>query len=99
MILVREVFQLKIGKAKEAKALLQEAAIFMKKLGMPQGRALTDLTGPFYTLVWEAAYPNLAAWEASMNDPRATQEFGAWYQKFAPLLETGGRREIFTIVE
>ncbi|HEY7637671.1 MAG TPA: hypothetical protein VH763_19155 [Gemmatimonadales bacterium] len=99
MILVREVFQLKVGKAKEAKALLQEAAKFMKKYGMPQGRALTDLTGPFYTLVFETEYPNLAAWESSTNDPRAAEDFGAWYQKFAPLLETGGRREIFTIVE
>jgi hypothetical protein len=50
-------------------------------------------------LVWETTYPNLAAWEGSMNDPRGAEEFGAWYQRFAPLLETGGRREIFTIVE
>jgi hypothetical protein len=99
MILVREVFQLKIGKAKEAKGLMKEASAMMKKYGMPIGRVLTDLTGVFYTLVFETTYPSLAAWESSMSDPRATEEFGVWYQKFAPLLEPGGRREIFTIVE
>jgi hypothetical protein len=46
MILVREVFKLKIGKAKEAKALYKEASALAKKYGMPEGRALTDLTGP-----------------------------------------------------
>lgn len=99
MILVREVFQLKVGKAKEAKALLQEAVTFMKKYGMPEGRTLTDLAGPFYTLVFETTYPNLSAWETATNDSMAAEEFGAWYQRFAPLLETGGRRELFTIVE
>jgi hypothetical protein len=99
MILVRNVFQLKVGKAKEAKALFQEAAALMKKYGQQPGRALTDLTGPYYTFVWEATYPNLAAWEGLMSDPKAAEEMGAWYQRFAPLLETGGRREIFTVVE
>jgi hypothetical protein len=45
MILVRDVFQLKVGKAKEAKTLFQEVGALMKKYGLPQGRALTDLTG------------------------------------------------------
>jgi hypothetical protein len=99
MIVVRDVFQLKVGKAKEAKTLFQEVTALMKKYGMPQGRALTDLTGSYYTFVWETTYPNLAAWEGAMSDPKGAEEFSAWYQKFAPLLETGGRREIFTVVE
>jgi hypothetical protein len=99
MILVRDVFQLKVGKAKEAKALFQEVSALMKKHNMAQSRALTDLTGTYYTFVWETTYPSLAAWEGAMNDPKGAEEFGAWYQKFAPLLETGGRREIFTVVE
>lgn len=98
MILVRDVFQLKIGKAKEAKALFHEASAIMKKYDLPQGRALTDLTGPFYTFVWESTYANLAAWEGAMSDPRGAEEFGAWYQKFSPLID-GGHREIFTVVE
>jgi hypothetical protein len=98
MILVREVFKLKIGKAKDAKASYKEAAALARKYGMPEGRAYTDLTGPYYTFVWESTYPSLAAWEGAMNDSRGAEEWSAWYQKFAPLLE-GGHREIFTVVE
>ena len=39
-----------------------------------------------------------AEWEKGMSDPRGAEEWGAWYQKFAPLLD-GGHREIFSIVE
>lgn len=98
MILVRDVFQLKIGKAKEAKALWKEATALARKYGMPEGRALTDLTGPYYTFVLESTHRNVAEWENSMSDPRGAEEWGKWYQKFAPLLE-GGHREMFTIVE
>ena len=34
MIVVRDVFQLKVGKAKEAKTLFQEVTALMKKYGM-----------------------------------------------------------------
>jgi hypothetical protein len=98
MILVRDVFQLKFGKAKEAKALWKEAAALAKKYGMPEGRALTDLTGTYYTFVMESTYKSLTDWENSMSDPTGADEWGKWYQKFAPLLD-GGHREMFTIVD
>ena len=98
MILVRDVFKLKIGKAKEAKALFKEAAELARKYDMPAGRAMTDLTGPYYTFVWESTWKNLSDWEGSMNDPRGAEEWGKWYQKFAPLID-GGHREIFTLVD
>lgn len=98
MILVRDVFQLKVGKAKDAKALFKEASAIMTKYGIAQGRALTDLTGQYYTFVWETEYASLSAWEGAMNDPKGAEEFSAWYQKFAPLLD-GGHREILTVVE
>ncbi|MDQ3137784.1 MAG: hypothetical protein M3Q93_09365 [Gemmatimonadota bacterium] len=98
MILVRDVFRLKIGKAKEAKSLWKEATALMKKYGLPEGRALTDLTGPFYTFVVESTYQSLAEWENSMTDPAGAEEWGKWYERFAPLLD-GGHREMFTMVE
>ena len=99
MILVREVFKLKIGKAKDAKALWKEAAELGKKYNMPGGRALTDLTGPYYTFVWEMTFKNLGEWESQMNNPQGAEEWGKLYQRFAPLLDGGGHREIFTVVE
>jgi hypothetical protein len=99
MILVREVFRLKVGKAKEAKALIKEAAALGRKYGMPEGRALTDLTGPYYTLIWEHTYGSVAEWEQGMGNNLGADDWQAWYQKFAPLLSEGGQREIYTIIE
>ncbi len=99
MIVVRDVLKLKIGKAKEAKVLWKEAEKIGKKHGMPTGRALVDLVGPYYTFVWEVTFKNVAEWEATMSSTTGAEEFGQWYQKFGALLESGGHREIFTVVE
>jgi hypothetical protein len=65
---------------------------------MPVGRALTDLTGRYDSLVWESTFKSVADWENRMKDPKGTEEWGKWYQKFAPLID-GGHREMFTVVE
>ena len=98
MILVREVFQLKIGKAKDAKALWKEAVELGKKYNHPMGRALTDLTGNYYTFVMESTHKSLAEWEKSGTESSGAEDWGKWYAKFAPLID-GGHREIFTIVD
>jgi hypothetical protein len=98
MILVRDVFRLKFGKAKEAKALLKEGARIATKAGFGPRRHLMDLTGPYYTLVLESTHESLSAWENGMKDAQAAREWGTWYEKFKPLVESG-YREIFTVVE
>jgi hypothetical protein len=45
----------------------------------------------------EVTYKDLAAFEAGMSAEMSKPEFGALYQKFVPLIDSGGR-EIFTIV-
>ena len=99
MILVRDIFQLKFGKAKEAKALARENEALYKKFGEGSSvRFLTDLTGEYYTFVMETTYGSLAVYEQSSAQAMRTKEFGDWYQKFMPLVESG-RREIFSVVE
>jgi hypothetical protein len=98
MILVREVFQLKFGKAKDAKALIKEGAAIEKKHGGGPSRFLTDVTGPYYTLVMESTFNGLADFEKSIKEVMADKDWSKWYQKFIPLIESG-HREIFTIVE
>ncbi len=102
MILVRDIFQLKFGKAREAIAAWKEGTEFMKKVGLPPGRVCTDLTGaPYYTLVFESTYESLTAFEAAHAKAMGTssyKEWRAWYERFIPLAESG-RREIFNIVE
>jgi len=101
MIVIRNVFQLKFGKAREAVALMKEGIAIQKRVmsGMEYStRVLTDVTGPFYTLVLELTVPDLATFEG--NAPRlfGDKEWQANYQKVAPLVESG-HREVFSIVE
>ena len=101
MILVRNVVRLKYGKAREAIALAKEGLAIQKRAitGVEfSTRVLTDVTGPFYTLVVELTVPNLASFET--NAPRlfADKDWQANFQKMTPLVESG-YREIFTIVE
>ena len=99
MILVRNVFRLKFGKAREAMAVMKEGLAIQKRVGVDLStRLLTDVTGPYYTLVFEFTLPNLAALEATMPKIMGNKDWQANYQKFVPLVDSG-HREVFTIVE
>lgn len=95
MILVRDVFRLKFGKARDALATWKAMGAHMQRAGMPTPRILTDLVGPYYTLVMETTYADLGTWEREMRTA-LDDEFRSLYQKFTPLVESG-YREIFTI--
>ena len=99
MIVVRNVFQLKFGKAREAVAVMKEGVAIQKRLAPDaSARLLTDVTGRHYTLVLEMTLPNLAALEAMAPRIFGDKDFQANYQKMVPLVESG-HREIFTIVD
>ena len=99
MILVRNVFRLKYGKAREALAVMKEGVAIQKRLAPDaSARLLTDVTGRHYTLVLELTVPNLAALEATVPVIFGDKDFQANYQKMVPLVESG-HREIFTIVD
>lgn len=97
MIVIRNVFQLKFGKAKEAIALVKESEAIMKRHGGAPTRYLTDVTGQFYTLVMEITYESLTAMETAQKQVMGSKEFSDWYQKFIPLVESG-TREVYSIV-
>jgi hypothetical protein len=99
MIVVRNVFRLKFGKAKEALALWKEGREIAKRAGASgTPRVMTDLAAPFYTLVMENEFASLAEWERESQRVMQQSEWHDWYQKFLPLAESG-YREIFTLVE
>ena len=99
MIVVRNVFRLKFGKAREAVAVMKEGLAIQKRAGVDVSqRLLTDLTGPYYTLVLELTLPNLAAMETTMSRVMGNKEWHANYEKFVSLVESG-HRNIFTLVE
>jgi hypothetical protein len=98
MILVRNVFQLKFGKAKDAKAIIKDAIALNKKHGVKSTRALTDLTGPSYTLVFETGHDSLSEFESKIQSMFGDKEWGVFYEKMIPLCESA-YREIFSVIE
>ena len=101
MVVIRNVFQLKFGKTREALALLKEGVAIQKRVltGVDfSTRLLTDLTGRHYTLVLELTVPNMATFESLAPKLFGNKEWQAHYQKLVPLVESG-HREIFTILE
>ena len=99
MILVRNIFQLKFGKSREALPVFKEGLDKMHKLGLGRApaRLLTDVVASFYTVILEQTFESLAEFESLAKGLMANSEWQAWYQKLTPLIEAG-RREIFTIV-
>lgn len=101
MIVVRDVFQLKFGAAREAVAVWKEGLSIIEGLS-PKGasyRLLTDLIGAdYYTLVFESTYADMAEYERAGADVMGAKEWKEWYRRFVPLA-VGGHREILNVVE
>jgi len=99
MVVVRNVFRLKFGKAREALPVFKEAmAMRQRGGGELSQRLLTDVTGPFYTVVLELTAPSLAEFEALARETMGTAEWRANYEKLTPLVDSG-YREIFNVVQ
>jgi hypothetical protein len=67
----------------------------------PEGRnsrILTDLSGPFFTVVSEAEYDNFNAWETNAQKIFGDARFAALFERMVPLVESG-RREFYNLVE
>jgi len=100
MILVRNVFQIKYGRAKEATAAWKDGMALFRRLapGSSETRLLTDLVGTYYTLIFESGYESLADYETTMHRLMENADWRSWYPTVTELIE-GGKREIFTVVE
>ena len=60
MVVIRNVFRLKFGKTRDALALIKESVAIQKRSGVDfAARILTDVTGPFYTVVLELTVPSV----------------------------------------
>lgn len=100
MIVVRNIFKLKFGESKEAVTHWKKGLAIANRAGFTNGsaRLLTDVAGPFYTLVVETAHDSLADYEEGAKGLMSTKEWRDWYGGVVALTE-GGYREIFTVVE
>jgi hypothetical protein len=100
MLLVRQEFRAKYGRGDELVALFQEFNGRMRDAGelTPQFRILTDVTGPFFTVVTEIEVENLAAWEGGFRESMERPWMGEWFSRMMPLVESGSR-EFYNLVE
>ncbi|MBI3940338.1 MAG: hypothetical protein HY315_05850 [Acidobacteria bacterium] len=98
MIVIRDIFQIKFGSARGAVALWKEGLILNKKCGYDAKsmRVLTDLVGPYYTLVFESTFDSLSDWERGGKMITGSPDWRAWYEKVIAITQSG-RREIFTL--
>ena len=102
MIVVRNVFQAKVGRAGE---LAQAMAENMRRSEQARPgaadapaawRVLTDLSGPFDTVVLEVEGESLAGWERVRGGMLADPGFRENFARTAELM-VSGRNELYTI--
>jgi hypothetical protein len=93
MIIVRDIFQAKYGKGSDLAALFKEG----KKWPIQYApRILTDMSGPFFTVVTEAEFESLGDFEQKSGEIFSAPEFGEWFGRMTALVESG-RREFYNI--
>lgn len=95
MILVRAVFQAKVGKAQELVANFK-AAMQQQSAASSQSRILTDLSGPWDTVVIETVAESLAVWERQRAEMFADPQFQKMFAQVSDLV-VSGRNEYYTI--
>lgn len=96
MVIERNVFHLKFGKAKEALAIWKEVVEEGKKVGGLEMRLLSDLSGPAYTIVMELHIKSFTDMNMKSAVWATTEKFRELYQQFIPLCESA-HREFYKI--
>lgn len=98
MILVRLVFQAKFGHAADVVAEFKRSTDAFRNAGLHAGRVrvLTDLSGPFDTVVQEIEYDNYESFaadqQAMFSNPQLQEGMAGSRDLF-----TGGYKEFYTI--
>jgi hypothetical protein len=98
MIVVRTVFHARFGKggelAEEFKSVNAQMSAEMGSTG--RWRVLTDLSGPFDTVVGEIEVSSLAEWEESRAKLFQTNSFRESFGRIQALV-VDGRNELWTL--
>jgi hypothetical protein len=98
MIVVRFVCRARVGKANEVVAGFKQSQEIVRSTVSPnvRGRILTDLSGPFDTVILEIEVESLAEWErlrvAIFSNPQVQEAEAAM-----PDLISSGQTEFYTI--
>lgn len=96
MYVVRDVFQVKPGKAKELVAKFKAAAPHLERMGLGNIRVLTDVAVDYWTVVAEGEVESLDLYFDIARRERDHPEVAAAMQGYMELIR-GGRREILRV--
>lgn len=94
MLLVREIFTCKPGQASKFVKLMKEVS---SPEELAKTRIMTDLVGPYNTVVMETEVADLQEWQKMMEgyknmDPETAKKMSGYTEMYLT-----GRREIFQI--
>lgn len=98
MYIIRDIFQLRFGHFKEAKALLDEASSNGLLPDARSSRILSDFTGDSYRLIFEEGFDTLADYERSLVESMDKTEWKKWYLKFKEHIESSHREILKTVM-
>lgn len=89
--MVRDVFQLKFGMAKDAIAPMKAIAPVMKADMTTPVNVCVDVTGHSNRMVLDTQFPSLAAYEVETSIGMSDPAWQQWYADFKPLCESSFR--------
>ena len=88
MILLRNEFQIKYGKIKEAVAIWKEIILFFNQLDAPKITLLTDITGNAYTMILEFEMKDMLEMGTKNFEWGKHANIAELYQKFVLLCDS-----------
>ena len=97
MYIIRDIFQLRFGQYKEAKALLDDAYSNGLLPDAKSSRILSDFTGDSYRLIFEEGYDSLFDYEKFLTESMNKSDWKKWYAKFKEHVQSS-QREILKVV-
>ena len=96
MLLIREVFNAKPGKAGELAKKFKQVIPFMEKEGLKNTRVMTDFVAKYWTVVIESETEELARFEKEVRGFTSKPEVREIMKDYM-LLVDGGYREVYKI--
>ena len=97
MYQIREVFQAKPGKAKDLVKMFKAAAPhFQTTQDINSMKVLTDVVGPYWTVVVESETENMEGFFTNLRSATMSDELKEIMKGYMDCVE-GGRREIFMV--
>ena len=96
MILIREVFTTKPGKAGELVKKFKQVAPYMEKEGLKNIKVMTDLVANYWTVVIESETDDIAKFQQEVRGFTSKDEVKEIMKDYMSLVESG-YREIFKI--